>query len=85
MPRQHLQILSLIDDTTAKKMTSFSVCELQQLYDHFSLHENVITHNELFVLIGTDKWKKWERTLLPHSSEGVISSHIDQMQDRNEL
>ncbi len=51
-----------MDDMTAKKMTSFSVRELQWLYNHFGLCEFVITHNETDLLIGTDKWKN-EREL----------------------
>jgi hypothetical protein len=52
-----LQILSLMDDMTAKKMTSFSVRELQRLYGHFGLREFVMAHNETDLLIGTDKWE----------------------------
>jgi hypothetical protein len=56
-PRQHLQISSLMDDMTAKKMTSFSVRELQRVYGHFGLCEFVMAHNETDLLIGTDKWE----------------------------
>ena len=56
-PRQHVQLLSLMDDMTAKNMTSFSVRELQQLYNNFGLHEFVMAHNETDLSIGTDKWR----------------------------
>ncbi len=52
-----MQISSQIDDLTAKKMTSFSVRELQELYNHFGLREFVIAHNEKDLLIGIEKWK----------------------------
>jgi hypothetical protein len=42
---------------TAKKMTSFSVRQLQRLYGHFGLREFVMAHNEMDLLIGTDKWE----------------------------
>ena len=56
-PRQHFRLLSLMDDMTAKKMSSVSVRELQQLYNHFGLREFVMAHNETDLLIGTDKWR----------------------------
>ncbi len=82
--RQHLQISSLMDDMTAKKMTSFSVHELHRLYDHFGLHEFVITHNEMDLLIGTDKWKNG-RELCYHIHPKELSLRVDQMQHRNDV
>ena len=46
-----------MDDMTTKKMTSFSVHELQRLYNNFGVHEFVMAHNETDLLIGTDKWR----------------------------
>ncbi len=55
-PRVHLCIADLRDDMTAKKMTSFSVSQLRQLYYHFGLREFVLAHIETDLLIGTGHW-----------------------------
>ena len=55
-PRVHLRIADLRDDMTAKKMTSFSISQLRQLYYQFGLREFVLAHNETDHLIGTGHW-----------------------------
>ena len=55
-PRVHLRIADLRDDMTARKMTSFSISQLRQLYYHFGLREFVLAHNETDLLIGTGHW-----------------------------
>ena len=51
-PRWHLHIDALADDMTGRKMTEFSIEQLQRLYQQFGVREYCMRHGESDIIIS---------------------------------